>query len=168
MLPVALGVAFGAFSGCFQAGSFVVRREIFVGIGGYEGSLRYGENTELAFRITSFCSAEGWAIEPISKVLFSWHQDPLKQARSTVRHRLHAAVLTVERHGERLRRDPVLFASQFAIAGRCAFELRDFRAARKYFRAAATRTPRNARYVAWFAIAAIRSLLPNSTPPESG
>lgn len=42
------------YSGIFAAGSFCIDRNYFLEIGGYDENIKYGENTELSFRIVDY------------------------------------------------------------------------------------------------------------------
>lgn len=53
----------------FVSGSFVIKRELFFAIGGYDSKLKFGENTELKFRLDKF----EIKVEKFDFVAFKYH-----------------------------------------------------------------------------------------------
>ena len=160
VLPADLGRAFGPFVGRFQAGAFILRRDVFELVGGYVDRLWYGENTEFALRVTAWCVENNRDIASIPRVLMRWHQGPLGRYDDALDRRMESALYTAEHHRAQLARDPVLLASHYAIAGRCSYRLGDFRGATNHYRTAVACTPKNKHYRAWMVASGLRSLAP--------
>lgn len=116
-LPRPMGSAFDNQTGLFLPGTFVVRRTVLDAIGGYVEELRCSEQTELALRAIPECLRRGLSVESIDQALVVTNREtdtrrPLRRADF-----LHdGTLLVLDRHRERMMRDPELYADFTAIA----------------------------------------------------
>lgn len=151
--PAPLGPAFAGQTGLFLAGTFAVRRDAFVAVGGYTEALRCSHQTELALRLLPRCVEEGWAVgHRPETVLLQRLAPPGQRARNDPRRLLECTEWLLEHHGARLRLDPDLYASYEAIAGVAAARTDDFPRARAHLAAALRTRPLTPR--AWGRLAA--------------
>ena len=149
-IPQNLGPVYYNKAGLFRSGSFALRRELFVSIGGYTKGLAYSENTDLALRLTSAC-VDSWEFATIQEPLVIYHREPLRWSESPEKHRirLESAKYMLCQHGERYRAYHSRGdANLCAVAGVNAARLNDLKTARTFFRAAIRSNPRNIRHIA--------------------
>ena len=169
LLPGDLGPCFDHVVGRFQAGTFALRRDVFASIGGYSENLLYGENTELGLRVVEWCSLNAKTVLSVPRVLHSWHQRPAIRNDDHLESRFEGALFTIQRHRDRLAKDPKLLASYYAVAANSAYRLGNLGQARTNFRSAVRCAPSNARYLAWYlrsVLASIRQLRGRGLPTE--
>jgi glycosyltransferase involved in cell wall biosynthesis len=57
--------------GYFVSASYVLRREVFLAVGGFDESLRSGHDTEFFLRVMH----RGWSFRVLHEPLYVWHQD---------------------------------------------------------------------------------------------
>lgn len=116
-LPQAMGPAFEDQFGLYLPGTFAIRRTVLDTIGGYFEALRCSEQTELALRAVPECIRRGLSVECVDRALVVTNRDtdvkrPLRRADY-----LHeGSLLVIDRHRERLVRDPKLYADFHAVA----------------------------------------------------
>lgn len=71
LVPAArLGPSSAGVSTGFLAGTFFVRRRAFDLVGGYDESLRFSENTDLAWRLGDEGERQGWTAATVDRTLF--------------------------------------------------------------------------------------------------
>ncbi len=123
--------------GLFLAGTFAVRRELFLGIGGYADVLCHAENSELSFRLVPSCLGQGWQIQTVHQPLVIYNK-PAPTAMTTVlEQRLASLEWILARHGAMLRRRfPRGYANYRVVAAVDALRLGAAPAARKHLLAA--------------------------------
>jgi hypothetical protein len=118
----------------FLCGTFAVRKELFLAVGGYTERLAYAENSDLALRLVSRCKEQSLEIVSISKPLVLYHKTSPRPDQEHFQLRLETARFFLEQHGQRYRaKQPEAFANHCAIAGVNAARLGDFPEARKFF-----------------------------------
>ncbi len=113
-----------------RAGTFAVRRDVYLDLGGYSEAIEYSENTELSFRLVPWCLAHGREITAIMKPLVLVHEDRGVPTASHYRARLEACEFLVNRHEPLLRRDLAYLARYRRIAAANAARLGEFVRAR--------------------------------------
>lgn len=151
LLPLAdMGSAFFGVRARFLAGTFLLRKDVFDVIGGYADELWYAENTELALRVTAWCSGANQRIEPIERPLTVWHSGPDDRYDALPERRLSAVNYTLRHHKGQLSRDRSLLASHYSIAGLCAVRLGRFAEARGYFLRAFATKPSQVKHIGQF------------------
>jgi glycosyltransferase involved in cell wall biosynthesis len=117
LIPQPMGPAFDDQTGLYLPGTFVVRHSVLEEIGGYYEAIRCSEQTELALRAVPECLRQGLSVESVDQALVITNREtevnrPLRRADF-----LHdGALLVLERHRDRMRRDAELYANFTAIA----------------------------------------------------
>jgi len=114
-LPKRMGPEFDGAYGLFLAGTFAARRQLFIEVGGYEESLAFSENTELALRLIPICRRRGWPVQYIEQPLVSVCRR--QRNGSHLMASFEAAKFLLETHGERLARNSRVLSDYLAIAG---------------------------------------------------
>lgn len=99
--PPSAGVTAG-----FLAGTFFVRRRAFDDVGGYDESLRFSENTDLAWRLGDECERQGWTAATVDRTLFEMN----KPLDDLVRHAKYVGI-----RGDAARRLLRKHTARFAI-----------------------------------------------------
>lgn len=170
-LPAPLGAAFDDHVGLFMAGTFAVRREALEAIGGFLPELRCSEQTELSLRLVRWCRAHGARVAVVDEPLLVVHRErdearPLRRADF-----LHdGALLVLDRHGDRLRRSPVLYADFLAVAAVQGARMGRFAEARHLLWRAVRARPTDPKHWARLALAAAppagRRVWGTWSPPE--
>jgi GT2 family glycosyltransferase len=153
-LPAPLGPAFENQVGLFLAGTFAVRRDVLVAVGGYLAELRCSEQTELSIRLIQHCVANrlpiGVVAEPLLIMNRALDEDrPLRRADY-----LHSgSLLVLERHGEQMRRSPALYGDFTAIAAVQGARMGHYAEARRLMAKAIRVQPTNPKHWARLALA---------------
>lgn len=133
--PSSAGVTAG-----FLPGTFFVRRRAFDDVGGYDESLRFSENTDLAWRLGDESARQGWTVANIDETLFELD----KPVDDLVRHARYVGV-----RGDAARRLLRKHPARFAV---------DRPGARRYWRIIAVDHRARGQY-GRAAAAAVRSLV---------
>jgi glycosyltransferase involved in cell wall biosynthesis len=145
MMPRCLGPAYTDRIGLFRAGTFAVRRDVLSAVGGYEGSLAFAENSELALRVTAHCDRHGLTFANVYRPLVKIVRTRSALSEVDLWSRLHATELLLQRHGARYRRaGAAAYATHHAIAGTHALRLGLFGRATRHFLAAVAAHPAGA------------------------
>ena len=137
--PKPLGPGYYDVVACFQAGTGLVRADIFGQLGGYDERLWYGENTDLGLRLATLAHNSGLVVGVVDLPLMYWHRESAR--RDYARRRLEAAELMIDKHGEAIGRDPRLRTWHLAVAGVNAARLGEYGRARRHLFALACRRP---------------------------
>jgi hypothetical protein len=147
--PAPLGPAFDGQPGPYLAGTFMVRRDLFAEVGGYDEELTYSENTELALRLIPACLARGLAIRAVPEPLVDLHSNrPPGFDRRALELGLASSERVLARHDARLARDRRVYALFHATAGVRAARLGELACARTHFLTAVRAQPANWRHAA--------------------
>jgi glycosyltransferase involved in cell wall biosynthesis len=99
------------------AGSFAIRREFLLELGGYDVRLDYSENTDLLFRVDDALAACGHrsdAVVVIDEVGLIYHHRPGVATRYRAA-RIEATRILLDEHAARLRGDPRLRSSLLGV-----------------------------------------------------
>lgn len=157
-LPSRLGPEFHGLTGHFLPGCFLVRRDVFERAGGYAPQLSFGENTELALRLTEATVNMGLTTRVVDDELLIIHQQAggISQAAKPAR-LFESSIYLLEHHRERISLNPNHLARCHAIAGVNALRLGRRRIARQHLRSALRIKPGSWRY--WLRLA--QASLPN-------
>lgn len=148
LLPLEdLGPLFDGMVGCFMAGSFVVRTELFHAVGGYEERLGFGENAELCMRIAQAMTASGSPWGTISAPAVRVYPSSSRYIDA----RAMSAEIVLEVHRDVFARDQVLRARWQAMAGVAQMRAGDSDKARAHLRAAMAAQPLRPQH--WFRLA---------------
>lgn len=161
-----LGPAFENYRGLFIAGSFAVRRDVLVDIGGFDEELQCSHQTELALRLLPACRAGGHPVAcsdsaPVEVRMRSAAErernDPERLRRCTER--------LMERHGERIHRSASMYADYCSIIAVCSARLGDIGDARRWFGRAVLRQPTRPRNTMRWGLTLVPPLARRRWPP---
>jgi glycosyltransferase involved in cell wall biosynthesis len=147
------GPAFGNKVASLLAGTFAVRRVVYLDIGGFAEGLRCSHQTEFGLRLLPVCDERGWGVASIDEVLID-----IRRRGKTERFERNPAKLLegvqfiIDRHEARLALSPTMLANCHSIVGVAGFRLGQRSVARHHFRAAWQARPLGPRYAARFAI----------------
>lgn len=141
-----LGPAFHNLRGCFQAGTFLIRRPVFEAVGGYVDHLRYGENTELSLRLCDWVAEHDANVAAVEEALLHWNLHDRGAYSAALR--ADGARYTLEQHGHLLALDPFLLSNHHAIIATGEAHDRKWRAAQSHFFQAWRALPTNKRAIA--------------------
>jgi glycosyltransferase involved in cell wall biosynthesis len=130
----------------FLAGLFIVRRELFDAVGGYDETMRRSENTDLGFRVLDETYRRGFEATSVSFALVTFHRSSHQAAKYSPAVRRESAETMLRKHDQRFARSPHVAASFHAIAGLAALRQGDNRGARSHLWAAVRLSPRRWRY----------------------
>lgn len=159
-------------AGLFYTGTFVVRKDIFQAVGGYDDQLSANQHDELRMRLLPLCERNGWKVATIAEPLTRRYHHEEAESSDNVGAIYESGVYVLKRHASQLRRNPRAFAEWANAAGGCAAHLGRYGEARKWFFQAMRAYPRDLRNVARFLVASIpwlRSLVwrPANEPSQS-
>ncbi len=133
-LPQNRGPVYENQKGLFLTGTFALHRELFKTIGGYQEELHFSENTDLALRLTTYCTQTRLKIVNVIKPLVVFHNSRPIAAPENYQVRLESAEYILRHHGERYRQhSPRGYTNYCAIAGTSAARLGKYHKARHYF-----------------------------------
>lgn len=140
--PGAMGALFGNAVGLFLAGSFAVRRNLFLAAGGYDEQLRFSENTELSLRILTEIARSDRRIVNLPQMLVQITRRATADRRTEPRDRLVSVQRILNQHEEAFAANPKVKAGYCGIAGASAAQLGEYATARRWFRQAIRAQPR--------------------------
>jgi glycosyltransferase involved in cell wall biosynthesis len=148
VLPRRMGTEFAACNGLFLAGTFAVLRPLFLEAGGYEKTLAFAENTELALRLIAMCHERGWKIEHVDEALVRVHERQRKASHHLAM--FESAKFLLATHREHLDRNPKALSDYAAVAGVGAARFTDRAEALRWFAMAIRARPRRIKnYLRW-------------------
>ena len=161
VLPSRLDEFFGASgrAGLFVAGTFAVRREIILEVGGYEERLTFSENTELAIRMVPHCLARGYRLECIERAGTIYHMNrSVSPSRDALANDLASSEYILQTHRDRLALSPRPYSYYLGTAGVRAARLGDYVKARRFFAQAVRQRPTRPRHFGRWLLAAFPPL----------
>ncbi len=135
-----MGAAFYDLVGPFQSGTFIVDTAVLRACEGYDPSLRYSENTDLALRLSAWCCEHSLVTASLDRALMHWYHDIRHDYQAQLRQATIEQLLS--RHRAQLARDPQMLASYHAQLGVWRARAGELGGARRQF-AAAWRTRRH-------------------------
>jgi len=127
----------------FLAGSFVIRRDLFDAVGGYDEELRYSENSELSWRLEKALGAMGLERRVIDDAVVS--RRGVGESRNYDEARMRAAMRILDTHADRMSHQREERARHEAIAAVNAARIGEWSIARRYALRAIRSQPRDAR-----------------------
>jgi len=119
--------------GIFLAGAFVVKKEIFNSINGYDEMLRYGENTELGIRLKSVTKSKSF-INNINLIYTASGTGGSKNIQNTFIANNHI----LAKHKDWFLKNPILHFNYLSVLGVVSYKLRKTKLAKKYLYEALT------------------------------
>lgn len=135
--------------GLFLSGTYAVKRDVFLELGGFAVGLRAHQSTEFRMRLSELCSQRGYRTSTIPMVLVRAHSHDGPKIRRDPQAKLEASKYILEHHLNKFESKGAV-ASWLAAAGGCAAELGDYRQAREFFaRAICTHPIRWKNYARW-------------------
>ncbi len=142
--PRRRGPALGGLEVLLLPGAFAVRRDLFLGVGGYDPIVRYGEHHELGIRIAA--RLEPRDVVGTQEVLVVKHHDR-RPARldEYAEAKLRSAEYILTTHEERLAADPLYRSRTHSVAGEAALMTGRRAVAARHMLAAARLRPREPR-----------------------
>lgn len=139
-LPQNLGPLMRHWRGCWLAGAFAVRNDIFAEIGGYDSNLGYSENTDLGIRVVATVAERNGTAACIDQPLVVQHQWKRAARRNYDVKQLHASQVLLSRYEDLFRVSPVERFRYLSIAAVCAVRIgRHWMALRLFARAVCVR-----------------------------
>ena len=127
----------------FLAGSFVIRRDVFDAVGGYDEELRYSENSELSWRLEQALPSMGLERRVLEDAVVS--RRGVGESRNYDEARMRAAIRILDTHADRMSRQRDERARHEAIAAVNAARINEWSIARRYALRAIRSQPRDAR-----------------------
>lgn len=147
--PVFLGPVFSGYTGCFLAGTFAVRRDLYLAVGGFTENLQSAHQTEFSMRVLRECKSRNLVVSHTSKILIQIVRRPADERPESSPAKLSSGTEWIlEEHDSLLRSYPRTHASFLAIAGVNAMKLGDPRRGRRRLIAAWRSHPTNMRHAA--------------------
>lgn len=145
--PKDLGPAFESVVGYFLAGSFCIRRDLVVAVGGYS-NIPAAQQQELALRLCRVIAEQGLQTRSDFNARYTYvvHGDP--HVRSNFRAIYLGDKYVIDVHGEQLKKSPEKYAKFLGEAAVCAVRIGEHEDARRLFWRLALYSPFSAR--AWF------------------
>lgn len=163
-----LGAAFSNLIGPFQAGTFLVQRQVLCALRGYVDSLQYSENTELALRVGLHCTQLQLRTAAVDLPLMRWHHDQTHVYDVAARRASCAYLLS--HHDDLLSRDARVASSYRAQLAVWDARSGDLRSARRHFWAAWLARPQEVGNFARLAVTTIsplaRRIWPQTASPR--
>jgi glycosyltransferase involved in cell wall biosynthesis len=135
-LPGNMGPAFENMPGFFRAGSFTLKRQAYLAVGGF-AEIPASHHIEFALRLLPMCRARGWRVGTVDEhLLLVTERSPETRGRNSPTRMLRACEYILSRHHNQLAREPESLANTYAMAGVAAARLGSYRKARSLFRSA--------------------------------
>ena len=132
VFPGNMGPVYSGQVGLFLAGSFAVTKGLLLDVGGFDERLAYSEITELSHRLIAETLSRGQRLRAVEDCLVVHYHHRAPGTAETHEERLYAAVVMLQRHGDRYRRVPRSYSNYCNVAGVNAMRLGRFREARKW------------------------------------
>lgn len=121
--PEDLGPVFNNLNGSFVAGSFLLKKEYFELIGGYDIDLTSGQHTELFMRLIPFCIKNNYNTKHLSVPLLKIHLHSGERIRSNHKALYFGTKRILEKHENLLKKSKIDESNYLKIAGYNAFAM---------------------------------------------
>jgi glycosyltransferase involved in cell wall biosynthesis len=131
-LPAHLGPMWNDWTGLFNDGAFLVRREVFFAAGGYAEDLMASQHSELGFRIVDHCTDHGWHYSWVDEPLVRYYSHGGRRIRKDPAAVLQGTEYILERYRDRLQRFPGDYVDYLSVAGAQATRLGHLSLAHSY------------------------------------
>jgi glycosyltransferase involved in cell wall biosynthesis len=133
-MPYKMGPIFDDVEGRFtNGGVFLMLTELFHAFGGFDTTLRSGQHTELALRLTPYVKTKNLKVFSLHESLIKVHIHEGPRIRYNYEALYLGSVRILEKHEERFKRDKPVYVLYLAIAGVNAIRTKRYREAKKYF-----------------------------------
>lgn len=151
--PAPMGRLFGDARALVLAGTFAVRRDLFVAVGGYTEGLQCSHQTDLALRLLPECRRRGLVTAAIDEPLIAIERRAADdRPEASPEKLLSGTEMLLDLHAGALAHAPEARANFHAIAGVAAARLGQAGRARRHFTSAVRARPTNPRH--WARLAA--------------
>ena len=133
-------------TGLFLAGTFAVRRDVYLAVGGFAEGLQCSHQTEFALRLLQHCRDNGITVASSdAEMVEIVRRPPGSRPESSPTKLLAGTEMILELHRDKLARVPATLASFHGIAGVNAFKLGDAERGRRHLWRAWRLAPSNYR-----------------------
>jgi glycosyltransferase involved in cell wall biosynthesis len=170
--PRRLGPGSGRAVALWRTGCFAIRRDLFLGIGGFDPELWFSEVTEFGMRLGQFLSDQRERMTHITRSLVAVEL-PLEEGRGgraqslaySDQRRLETAQYILEKHERVMTATPRLRQIYLRICGVANARLRNYVAARAFFWRAWKVKPITVKELARLAVACVPAVAVRVWPP---
>lgn len=160
LLPEDMGPMFDNIVARFtNGGSFAMRREIFVEVGGYDEGLASSQHSELAIRMIRLMRTNDLSIYNIMEPLIIIHVHGGMRIRSNPHALYEGTVYCLEKYKDLYERHPISYCHAHSIAGVSAARIGRIAEARRHFRLAVTKNPVSTKAWARLALSCMPALM---------
>lgn len=132
-LPQDLGAIFNHFEGNFLAGTLLIKKEIFLDVGGYDIFLSSGHHTDLMLRIVPFLVHNKMESRNVMKSLLIIHAHSGNKIRKNHRAVYEGTIKLLSKHKVLFQNNPEEHFNYISVAGYHAMKLGDVDNAKKHF-----------------------------------
>jgi glycosyltransferase involved in cell wall biosynthesis len=142
LLPHDMGPLFDHCVGTFMRGSdYLLPKEAFLAVGGFDASLPSGQHTELAMRLVPYLQARGLSVANIFEPLVWVHIHSGARIRTNWSAMRDGHARVVGKHRQLFEKDRQMMANYLSIAGVCSVRTQQFDEAKRHFRSAIEADP---------------------------
>ena len=134
--PYDLGPPYENQTGLFLAGSYLVRRDVFLACGGFDPACRASQHKDLALRLVPHCVNQGYRIVATDTVTVRIHAHRDNHLRGNLETLLAGRLHALRVHEHQLKKSARHYAIYCETAAIYAAKLRRFPVARRLFRQA--------------------------------
>jgi glycosyltransferase involved in cell wall biosynthesis len=151
-LPSDMGALFDHQRGAFTRGSdYLLKRELFDAVGGFDTTLRSGQHTELAMRLIPHLRGQRLSVVTIQESLIRVHIHRGPRIRTNWEAMFDGHASVVRKHRDLFAKDKRLLANYLSIAAVCGIRVGRVREGRRFFEEALRADPRRAvLWMRWF------------------
>ncbi|UZH55505.1 glycosyltransferase family 2 protein [Salinimicrobium tongyeongense] len=100
--PVKLGKIYNGIIASFLAGSICYKKQVFLNVGGYDESMKFGENYELGMRVSN---KKDLKVKIINKSLLFNYVNTTHRTSNSLENRIHSYFHMYEKHRKRYLKD---------------------------------------------------------------
>lgn len=153
--PRELGPAYDDFRALFLAGTFLVRRDVFHGCGGFPVTCRSSQHTEFSLRALPYCREHGLEVIAGDDIVLRIHAHAGEHLRSNFQTLLDGGLYIVDTHARQLQKCPKHYADWCMVTAVYAARMNDFALARNLFWRAVRWYPTNVKNVVRLMLASV-------------
>lgn len=141
-LPRDMGELFDHCVGRFTHGSdYLLPKELFMAVGGFDASLPSGQHTELAMRLVPYLTQHGLRVANVFEPLIHVHIHRGARIRTNWAAMRDGHAEVVRKHRRLFEKDRRLMANYLSIAGVCSVRTGQYAQAKGHFRSALVADP---------------------------
>lgn len=113
VMPALLGKFYNSITGIFLAGTFCVKRALFLAVGGYDEVLKFSENYELGMRLLM----QKVTTTSINEALVSYYNDATERTSNSIDNRLNANRYILQKYRDTYKKDIPYFSGLMSMTG---------------------------------------------------